>query len=136
MKQNFKPIKTIHLALLSGLCLAFWFLGDLTSFEVFKIPSIDSTNFINILFPIAALVIGQLIFNYKLKAIQPESNIEEKLMRYQEASIIRWALIEGASFFILFAAPKFIGIGVIMIAYFVYLYPSDSRIHRALKIYH
>ncbi len=52
---------------------------------------------------------------------------------YQTASLIRWVIIEGAAFFILFSNPDFVILGILLIGYLIYLRPTEANIKRYLQ---
>ncbi len=133
MKAQLKVIKIIHIALVTGLILAYFILGNLSDLSQLKLPLVDSNNIVYLLIPIAAIVVGNLLFKSLISKIDPKLSFEEKFIPYQSASIVRWAIIEGAAFVILIIKPEFIVFGLFLIAYLVLLMPNDYRIKRDLK---
>ena len=99
MKERFKAFKTIHIALCLGVTLAYFFVGDLQSLKFLNLPNLDATTFIYLLIPVAAIFLGNLLFRQQLQNVDKNLNLEDQLGAYQTASIIRWALLEGAAFF-------------------------------------
>ena len=58
---------------------------------------------------------------------------EEKIGTYQTASLIRWAIVEGAAFFILFYKSELILIGLLLIIYMLFLRPSEYKMIEDFK---
>ncbi len=134
MEEKLKPLKTIHIALILGIALAYFFLGDLQNLDFFKIPKVDSTSYIYLLIPMAAIFLGNMLYRQQLKNTDNNQPLEKKIGTYQTASLIRWAMLEGAAFFILFLKKEFILIGLFLIIYLVLLRPSEERMKRDFQI--
>ncbi|PHQ61548.1 MAG: MFS transporter [Maribacter sp.] len=134
MKEKLKAIKTIHIALISGIALAYFILGDLQTLDFLKISKIESSTFIYLLIPISAIFLGNLLYKQQLKKVGNNLTLEEKIAPYQTASLIRWAMLEGAAFFILFVKKEFIIVGLFLILYMVFLKPSEEGIKRDFKM--
>ena len=130
MKEKLKPIKTIHIALCIGITLAYFIVGGLQSLDFIKIPKIDSSTFIFLLIPVSAIFLGNFLYKQQLRNIDGSLAIEKKIGIYQTASLIRWAIIEGAAFFILFTKKEFILIGLFLILYLLVLRPSEEGMKR------
>ena len=109
MTPNIKTLKIIHLAICSGVIFIYFFIG------YFMIP-------------ILAIILGNILFKSQLKQANPNLNLEEYLPIYQTASIIRWAILEGAALFILFLKSNFVLLGILIIAYLIYLRPTMDKI--------
>lgn len=133
MNTKLKPLKFIHIALATGLCLAYLFLGNLTQPEAWKLPQFEQNTVIYLAIPLVAMVLSNVVFKLQLKNIPPKQPLEEALPVYQTASIMRWAILEGGAFLILFMAPEFILFGVLIILYFLILHPSQGMIERDLN---
>ena len=131
MKQKIKTLKFIHLALVAGITLAYFILGDFEN--IFKMV-IDNSSLLYAFIPAIAYVFSNFLFKNMLKNVKSEANNEEKLAIYQTASIVRWAVIEGACFIILFLKPDFLLLGVILLIYMILLAPKEHQISRTLDI--
>lgn len=132
MKEKIKTLKIIHLAICAGMIVAYIFIGESTM-EQMNSQEINSENAIYLVVPIVAFFVSNLMFKSKLKQIDSSLTLEEKLPFYQTASIIRWAILEGAAFLILFIKPEFIILGIIIILYLAYLRPTEDKIVSDLK---
>ncbi len=132
MAQNLKTVKLIHLAICSGAILAYIVIGQFT-FEQLIGQKISSDNLFYLAIPIAAFVLSNFMFKSHLKQVKPQASAEEKLSLYQTASIIRWAILEGAALAILFLKPDFFIFGILLILYLIYLRPTEENFTNAFQ---
>jgi len=136
MKEQLRVFKIIHMALCAGVIVAYFILNNLESVsELLNLPEINSDNFIYLFIPIIAFVISNLIFKHKLKAINPNAIEMQKIMEYQSASIMRWAILEGCAFLILILQPEFILFGILIIIYLIMLRPTEDKVKTDLKLH-
>ena len=133
MEQQLKVFKIIHLALIAGLILAYYFLGDLGNLTDLTFPTVNSENYIYLFIPIAAFIVSNLLFKNFVSKIDNNLSVQQKLVSYQTASIIRWAILEGAAFLILLIFPEFLLFGILLIVYLALLIPREARIKRDLN---
>lgn len=133
MAQQLKVFKIIHLALIAGLILAYYFLGDLGNLTDLTFPTVNSENYIYLFIPIAAFIVSNLLFKNFVYKIDNNLSVQQKLVSYQTASIIRWAILEGAAFLILLIYPEFLLFGILLIVYLALLIPTEARIKRDLN---
>lgn len=134
MKEKIKPIKIIHIALCLGVLVAYFLIGDLLTLDFLKVPVISSRDFIYLIFPILAIVLGNILYKRQLGNASKDLKLEDKVGVYQTALLIRWALLEGVAFFILFTKKELIIIGLILIFYMAYLKPSEEGMKRDFEI--
>lgn len=134
MTEKIKTLQIIHLAICAGTILAYFLLGEI-SVEKLSIPTIDSSSVVYVAIPVLAFVLSGILFKTQLKQIDPKLKLEDKLPIYQAASIMRWAILEGAAFLILFLKPEFILFGILIIIYLVFLRPTEDRITNDLSDY-
>ena len=132
MTQKIKTLQIIHLAICLGVSLAYVFAGDIFTKE-FKLPNIDTSSVLYVVVPIIGIGLSNFLFKSQLKKIDSKKKLEENLPLYQSASIIRWAILEAAAFFVLFSNPDFVLIGVILIVYLISLRPTEDRIKTDLE---
>ncbi|MHC0442911.1 MFS transporter [Flavobacterium sp. 3-210] len=132
MSDRIKTLQIIHLAICAGTIVAYYILGDL-SIEKLQIPVIDSSSAIYIVIPVLAFVLSSFLFKSQLKQINPKLKLEEKFPIYQTASILRWAVLEGAAFLILILNPDFILFGILILIYLIFLRPTAERIDNDLS---
>lgn len=132
MTQKIKTLQIIHLAVCAGTILVYFFLGELSIEKLKNIPSIDSSSIAYVFIPVLAFVLSAFLFKSQLKQIDPKLKTEDKLPVYQTASIMRWTVLEGAAFLILFLKPDFILFGILIIIYLIFLRPTEERINNDL----
>ncbi|MRX67143.1 hypothetical protein SAMN06265349_1021084 [Flavobacterium resistens] len=132
MSDRIKTLQILHLAICAGTIVAYYILGDL-SIEKLQIPVIDSSSVIYIVIPVLAFVLSSFLFKSQLKQINPKLKLEEKFPIYQTASILRWAVLEGAAFLILILNPDFILFGILILIYLIFLRPTAERIDNDLS---
>ena len=131
MIKQLKVAKLIHLALLMGLLLAYFLLGNLDNVT----PStIDMASMVYVLIPLGAIAASFILFKSLVSKIDPKLPLEEKIVPYQSALIVRWAILEGAAFVILFLKPDFILFGFLIIIYFMTLRPTKEKLESDLNL--
>jgi uncharacterized membrane protein YoaK (UPF0700 family) len=132
MTQKIKTLQIIHLAICAGIIIVYFMIGNL-SMESLTIKSVDSSEIIYVAIPIVAFFLSNFLFKSQLKQANTKLKLEDNFPIYQTASIIRWAILEGAAFLILFLCPKFQLFGILVIAYLVFLRPTEERVNRDLQ---
>ena len=130
MTEKLKTIKTIHLAICAGVIIAYFMIGDLSSLENLKMPSIDKASVIYLLIPISSIFLSNLLYKSQVNNIDSKLKLEEKIPFYQTASIIRLAVLEGAAFLILFLKPDFLIFGILIIIYIIFLRPTETQFRK------
>lgn len=85
------------------------------------------------------LIFGFTLYKGKLKKIKEKKHLYEKLADYRSAQILRWALLEGASFFsimafLLTSNYLFIMIVGLIIGTFVLTIPSRMKFDSELDL--
>lgn len=132
MTEKIKTLQIIHLGVCAGTIVAYFIIGDI-SLETLNIPSIDSNSILYLIIPVLAFVLSSILFKAQLKQIDPKLKLEDKLPVYQTASIMRWAVLEGAAFLILILKPEFIIFGLLLIIYLIFLRPTEEKITNDLS---
>ncbi|WP_281631402.1 MFS transporter [Flavobacterium luteolum] len=132
MNEKIKTLQIIHLAICAGTIIAYYIIGDL-SLETLHVPVIDTASIIYLAIPILAIVLSNILFKTQLKQIDPKLKLEDKMPIYQAASIMRWAVLEGAAFLILILKPDFILFGILILVYLIFLRPTTERIDNDLS---
>ncbi len=135
-----KSLSVIHLALLAGQVI-FGIVAYAQSGKIyFGIHNIDSV-FIYIV-PIVAIggfMGGYLMFKKQLAVIRNKSSLGEKIIAYQTALIVRYALLEGPSLLAIVIYMQdgnlfFLGIAGLMILYFLFLRPTMEKVENDLDL--
>lgn len=134
-KDFFKSVQIIHLALITGVIIlgifaySFHYIGiemeggkDLNFDLIYVVP----------VFAIAGIIASNLVFKQKLKECIARPNLKEKLNCYRSALIIKFALIEGSSFFALVAFLLtgdllYLGFAAILVVVFITYIPSKEK---------
>ena len=130
IQEKLKPIKTIHIGLCVGITLAYFFLGDLQTLAFLSIPEIDAFTFIYLTVGVSAIFLSNMVYKQQLKTVNPELKLEQRVGNYQTASIIRWAILEGAAFLILFLKKELLIIGLFLILFMIFTKPSFEGMKR------
>lgn len=133
MSGKLKIIKIIHLAICAGIIIAYFIIGDLSSLENLKMPIIDSTSMIYLLIPISSIFLSNFLYKSQIKNTDTKLTLEEKIPLYQTASIIRFAVLEGAAVLILFLKPDFLIFGILIILYIIFLRPTETQFRKGFE---
>ena len=127
MTKNIKTLQLIHLAICAGITLVYFLIGEITIDQLIDYK-IKTDELVYLAIPVGALFVSNFLFKSQLKQVDPKLSLEEKLPLYQTASIIRWAVLEGAAFMILFIAPNQVVFGILLIAYLIFMRPTEDKI--------
>lgn len=135
-----KLISIIHLALLGGQ-MVFGIVAFAQSTKMYFDIKNNGDPFIFIapLLAIGGIVAGNLIFKQLLIALESKVSLSEKMMGYQTALIIRFALLEGPSLFGIVAYMIsgnlfFLAITVMLMLYFLSLRPTKDKMENDLNL--
>ena len=131
MKLKIKTLKIIHFALISGVTLAYFTAG---TFSNLNIPKFNLENIKYLLIPVVAYLLGNFLFRNSIKNIDKNLKLQEKFAKYQSASLIRWAVIEGACFLLMFTLVEMQILGLFLLLYLLFLRPTENRIAKDLNV--
>ncbi|RDY58879.1 hypothetical protein [Flagellimonas nanhaiensis] len=135
-----RTLSILHIALLAGPTLIggiFYFQSKETHF------SFNDTEDVFLIvvpvFAISGLFLSDFIFRQLIKKIPSKDSLRQKLARYQSASIIKYALLEGPA---IFGAVAFFNtqnlayllIAGILVLYLALQYPTKDKIERNLNL--
>jgi len=134
MKEKLKTLQIIHLAITLGIVFAYFFVLDKNVLINFKLPKIDSNSIIFVLIPFIAIFLSNLLFKSGISKIDSSLSVENKLGVYQTSSIIRWAILEGAAFVLLFLKPDFFVFGIVIIIYLLTIRPTEDKVNIDLNL--
>ena len=132
MNQKLKTLQIIHLSIFAGVILGYVILGDFSP-EVLQMPIVDSNSIIYAIIPLIAFVFSDFIFRSQINKIDAKVSFDEQFPLYQTASIVRWAILEGAAFVLLILKKDFILFGILLIVYLLLLFPSEFRVKSDLE---
>ncbi len=141
-KEYFKGIRIVHFALVAG--QVFFALITLFLLQVGKLD-MEGQGLINVfifilpLFVVAGIIASQVMFKIKLKEVKKKINLSEKLIDYRSALIVRYALLEGPSFFAIVVYMftgelMFLGMAVLIILIFLFISPSVEKAGNDLEL--
>lgn len=91
------------------------------------------------IFALSGIFVGNLLFNRMLQAAKKEEGLAPKLMRFQTASLIRFALTEGPAFLGIIAFHQtenltYLYIAGVLLLYLYLLRPTKDKIERGLAL--
>jgi hypothetical protein len=132
MSQKLKTLQIIHLSICAGVILGYVILGDFSP-EVLQMPIVDSNSIIYAIIPLIAFVFSSFMFRSQINKIDAKVSFDEQFPMYQTASIVRWAILEGAAFVLLILKKDFILFGILLIVYLLLLFPSEFRVKSDLE---
>lgn len=132
MNQKLKTLQIIHLSICAGVILGYVILGDFSP-EVLQMPIVDSNSIIYAIIPLIAFVFSNFIFRSQINKIDAKVSFDEQFPLYQTASIVRWAILEGAAFVLLILKKDFILFGILLIVYLPLLFPSEFKVKSDLE---
>ena len=135
-----KSISIIHLALLAGQVI-FAIVAYAQSVKVFFGISYMDDVFMYIV-PLAAIfgfIAGYSIFKKQLAAIRSKNSLGEKIIAYQTALIIRYALLEGPCLLAIVAYLLnnnlfYLVVAGLLILYFIFLRPTMEKVENDLDL--
>lgn len=133
MKAKLKNIQGLHTAICLAILIAYGMLGNITSFESVTSLRLDPTSVISLVGLLLSIRFSQYLYKRQLKNINAQQRLEEKILLYQTASIIRWAIIEAAAFLILFLDPNFILFGVFILLYLLWIRPTEDQFRKDVE---
>ena len=130
MKEKFRVFATIYAFLLGAMILAIVFGGDIDYDNLLNIPE---SGYPYLAIPFIAIAASEFLYRNKMKEINSKSDENGKNAVYHTASLMRWAVLEGAVFYTLFTpeVPK-INIAIVLI-YFIMICPRYSRFQEMIS---
>ena len=95
---SLKTLSIIHLALCSGVFIfGFIMFSKTKSTEIILDDSNDIFKYIIPSAAIIAIFLSNFLFKNQLNSITENAEIKEKLVKYQSASIVKYAVLEGTA---------------------------------------
>ncbi len=91
------------------------------------------------LFAVSGILGSFIVFKSKLAKVKEKSDLDLKLLEYRSAQIIRWALLEGPSFFTIIAylltgQILYLALVAIIIVLFVLTIPNREKVESDLDL--
>ena len=120
MKEKFRVFASIYAFLLGGMILAIVYAGDIDYNNILNIPE---SQYPYLAIPFVAIAASELLYRNKMKEVSFETGEQISAGLYQTASLMRWAVLEGAVFYTLFN-PEVPQINIaIVLTYFIIIHP-------------
>ena len=136
-----RTIKIIHLALVAGQVLFALTVIVVSKRIVINVRDTqDPLVYAVPAFAVICFILSNLLFKKMLVGINnPDSSLKKKMAMYQTALMIRLALLEAPSLFgtvafFLTGLLMFLVISALMVAYFIYIRPTDDNVKEALAL--
>jgi len=126
MAERIRTIQIIHMAICVGVILVYIFVGQFT-IEQLKGQEIDSNEYVYIVVPFVAFFLSNFVYKNQLKKVDANARLEGKFPVILTASLIRWSILEGAAFLVLFIAPDLVIFGIVLILYLISLRPTERK---------
>lgn len=138
----FKSMQIVYYALFAGplfMGIILFFLYQTGSLAATAQDLRDIFIYIVPLFAVGGLVSSNLMFRSLLTKIKSRQTLKEKMTEYRSALVVRYALLEGSSFFsivayLLTGDILFLGIAGLIILYFLLLKPTIARAVKDLEL--
>jgi len=135
-----KSISIIHLALLAGqviFCIVAYAQSERIYFGIHNMDSVFM--YIVPLVAVGGFMIGYLTFKKQLIDIRNKKSLGEKIIAYQTALIIRYALLEGPSLlaiviYLQYGNLFFLGVAGLLMLYFLFLRPTMEKVENDLDL--
>jgi DMSO reductase anchor subunit len=133
MQSPLKSLQIVHMALITGVTMAYIVIGQINSLEFFNISKLNNTSLLVVLGVVMVALISNLIYNQVLMQISKTATNQEQFAKYQTANIIRLAILEGTALLILFLQNDVLFMGLLLIVYMILLRPTENRMKHDLN---
>lgn len=133
MQSPLKSLQIVHMALVTGVTMAYIVIGQINSLEFFNISKLNNTSLLVVLGVVMVALISNLIYNQVLMQISKTATNQEQFAKYQTANIIRLAILEGTALLILFLQNDVLFMGLLLIVYMILLRPTENRMKHDLN---
>lgn len=140
VKGILKTAKIIHLALLSGQLMFAFVTISISKNPSFNMKSVNYPFFIVApLLAVSCFLIGNFLFKKMVSNLQNKPALIDKLTGYQSALIVKCALLEGSSLFVIVVFMLtnnwfFLLISACIILYFITLRPGTEKVADDLQL--
>lgn len=124
MKEKFRVFIIIYAALLSGIIVMAFLTGAIDFETNFRLSEEELPW---LFLPVAAITLSQFLYRNTMKQLKTKTDEDDRIAVYQTASIIRWAILEGAAI-VCIVLPGIPAINVlIMVAFYLLVCPRYWR---------
>lgn len=94
MKEKFRVFIIIYAALLSGIIVMAFLTGAIDFEKIFRLSEEELPY---LFIPVAAIILSELLYRNTMKQLDSKTDEDSRAGVYQTASLIRWAILEGAA---------------------------------------
>ncbi|WP_167611971.1 hypothetical protein [Maribellus sediminis] len=133
-KEYFRSLQIVHLALMAGIVsfIVIAIVLQNMGFESDGEDMLPALIYVVPVFMIGGILASNYVFKFRLKTCISQSGLKQKLEEYRSALIIKFALVEGPSFFaiiayLLTANLVFVGITVLLLAVLLSYRPTPAK---------
>jgi len=141
-RDYFRSLQIVYYALIAGqvfFCAVSYFLNQTGKMDTGMKDRRDIFLVIVPLFVIGGFLSSRFIFKTRLTAIKNQDNLIAKMTDYRGALIIKYALLEGPSFFaivvfLLTGDYLFLGLSGLIIVYFFLIRPTPETAVNDLEL--
>ena len=132
MEQKLKVLRIIHLAFIGQALFMYFIFGEVDKLEFLDFKNVEGPAYLMLFVPIAAVFASDFLYKQMLKKVERNSTDDQKIQHYMVACILRWALVEGPVFFLLFM-EDFILVGLMLIGYLAFIGPSKDKMEQDIE---
>ncbi len=132
MEQKLKVLRIIHLALIGQAVFMYFIFGEIDKLEFLDFKEVEGPAYMMLIVPLGAVFASDFLYKILLKKVDRNSTADQKVQHYMVACILRWAVIEGPIFFLLFM-EDFILVGLMLIGYLAFLGPSKDKMEQDIE---
>ena len=139
-KTFVKTISIIHFALLGGIIMFGAFVYFQNNNWILNIENTEDIFLMVVpLTILAGVLMGSIIYRKKVNSLKDRQSLKEKLTGFQEALILKYALIEGPAFLSIVAAmltgnSLYLIISGVLVLYMLSLKPTQRKIEQGLEL--
>jgi hypothetical protein len=139
-KASLKVMAILHLAFtVMPLIFSLVILIVINNYSIFNFENIDLIYYLFPLIAMTVVYLSSIVFNNLLTKIERTHSLQEKLNKYQTASIIKYAMLEGSAILCIVTAlitahVIFIGIAWAIIAYLYLQKPTGDIVIKDLAL--
>lgn len=124
MKEKFRTFFIIYAALLSGIIIMALVTQAIDLETIFQLSEEELPW---LFLPLAAITMSEFLYRKTMKQIATKTDEDSRMGVYQSASIIRWAILEGAAI-VCIVMPGIPDINILLlVAFYLFVCPRFWR---------
>ena len=132
MEQKLKVLRILHLALIGQALFMYFIFGEIDKLGFLDFKEVEGPAYMMLFVPLGAVFASDFLYKNLLKKVDRNSTADQKVQHYMVACILRWAVIEGPIFFLLFM-EDFILVGLMLIGYLAFIGPSKDKMEQDIE---